>query len=102
MSDNNAIIVERPLYKLLAKGLPTFHKTRVSGSVHLRIGAIAAAIDMAPQGIYKRFEPGAERNTITIRMARALIELSNAEVGKDGVPADFQPLTLEDFNPYLT
>jgi hypothetical protein len=102
VSDNNAIIEDRPLYALLVRGLPSFHKTRTSGAVRLRISDIAASIDMAPQGIYKRFEPGAERNTITIGMARKLIKLSAEEAGKEGVPANFQPLTIEDFDPYLT
>lgn len=102
MSENTAILEERPLYKLLVRGLPSFHKTRTSGAVRLRIGDIAAAINMAPQGIYKRFEPGATSNTITIRMARELIRLSELEAQKEGVPADFKPLNIEDFAPYLT
>lgn len=102
MTESNANLEARPLYQLLARGLPSYQKTRSSGITRLRIGEVAAAIQMAPQGIYKRFEPGAAENTITIRMARKLIDLSAKEVEKDCVPDDFKPLTLEDFAPYLT
>lgn len=100
MTESN--LEARPLYQLLARGLPSYRKTRSSGITRLRIGEVAAAIKMAPQGIYKRFEPGATENTITIHMARKLIELSAKEAEKIGVPDEFKPLTLDDFAPYLT
>ena len=102
MTETNGTLEARPLYQLLARGLPSYQKTRNSGVTRLRIGEIAAAIGMAPQGIYKRFEPGSAENSITIRMARKLIDLSAKEIDRPGVPAEFRPLTLEDFAPYLT
>lgn len=92
----------RPLYQLLVRGLPSFQKTRVNGVVRLRIREIAREIEMTPQGIYKRFEPGAEQNTIKVGMARKLVELSEREIGKPGIPADFKPLQIGDFTPFLT
>lgn len=100
MLDNSAILEDRPLYKLLTRGLPSYQKTRVNGITRLHVRGIAKAISVTPAGIYKRFEPGSEQNTITIRMARKLIELSEQEIHKDP-PIDFTPLTLKDFDPYL-
>ncbi len=101
MSENTANLEERPLYQLLCNGLPSFMKTRVNGVKRLRMREVAKAISVTPAGIYKRFEPGAEQNTISIDMARRLIRLSKAELDKDAAPFDFTPLTLEDFEPYL-
>lgn len=92
----------RPLFKLLLRGLPSYQKTRQNGDVRLRIREIARAIEVTPQAIYKRFEPGAEQNTIKIAMARKLVDLSARESDKGDLPADFAPLTIEDFHPYLT
>jgi hypothetical protein len=101
-SDQVVAIEERPLYKLLMRGLPSFHKQRVAGSARLDIREIAKEIGVTPQGIYKRFEPGATQNTIKVGMARKLVELSNAESNKIDVPDGFVPLTMEDFTPFLT
>jgi hypothetical protein len=92
----------RPLFQLLLRGLPTYQKARQSGEMRLKIREIAREIEVTPQAIYKRFEPGADQNTIKITMARKLVDLSEREVAKEGVPDDFEPLTIEDFHPYLT
>ena len=90
-------IETRPLYKLLVQGLPDFTKVVENDRKKLKMGEVAAAIGMAKQGVYKRFEPGAE-NTISIGMARRFVDLSRKQTtGQSG----WKPLTLEDFEPFF-
>lgn len=94
-------IEERPLYRLLMRGLPTYLKSRADGVTRLNMTEIATEIGYAPQAIYKRFLPNETRNTVSVGMARKLVQLSEDQADHPCAPADFEPLTMRDFEPFL-